>query len=379
MRAAIYVRKSNEERDGKGDGGEHKSVRRQEEHGREYAKRKGWTVVEVFSDDGISGAEFAGRPGYVRLMTAAVAKPRPFDVLVMSEESRLGREMIEVSYAVKTLIVAGIRIFYYLEDRERTLDSPIEKAVLALQTMADEMEQAKARLRATDASRQCASHGCVSGNRLYGYVNVRSETGRVVREIDPATAAIVRRVFEMAAAGKGFRKIAQALNAEGCPSPRAHGFTCGTVRGLLGNAHFIGQVTSDKKQKRDRWGRVNPSRKPENSWMKIDAPHLRMISDELWTAAHERLAASRETYLRCHEDGRFCVQAEFRPGEQMFVDRPVALLDVRPIDALCKRQSTTAEARIFLLPLRRLPPEEVRERSPRAAGRGRRGGAQYLR
>jgi DNA invertase Pin-like site-specific DNA recombinase len=56
------------------------------EHARQYAERKGWTIDEacVFVDDGISGAEFANRPGFLRLMNAV--KPRtPFQVLVMSE------------------------------------------------------------------------------------------------------------------------------------------------------------------------------------------------------------------------------------------------------------------------------------------------------
>ena len=46
-----------------------------------------------------------------------------FQVLVMSEESRLGREAIETAYALKQIVQAGIRVFFYLEDRERTLDS----------------------------------------------------------------------------------------------------------------------------------------------------------------------------------------------------------------------------------------------------------------
>ena len=51
----------------------------------------------MFVDDGISGAEFANRPGFLRLMNAV--KPRPsFQVLIMSEESRLGREAIETAY-----------------------------------------------------------------------------------------------------------------------------------------------------------------------------------------------------------------------------------------------------------------------------------------
>ena len=44
----------------------------------------------------------------------------------MSEESRLGRESIEVAYLLKQIIAAGVRVFFYLEDRERTLDSAVQ-------------------------------------------------------------------------------------------------------------------------------------------------------------------------------------------------------------------------------------------------------------
>jgi DNA invertase Pin-like site-specific DNA recombinase len=39
---------------------------------RQYATRKGWIVADehVYVDDGISGAEFANRPGFLRLMNA---------------------------------------------------------------------------------------------------------------------------------------------------------------------------------------------------------------------------------------------------------------------------------------------------------------------
>jgi len=74
---------------------EQKSVVRQVEHGRAYARSKGWIVADehVYVDDGISGAEFANRPGFLRLMNALKPRPR-FQILVMSEESRLGREMV---------------------------------------------------------------------------------------------------------------------------------------------------------------------------------------------------------------------------------------------------------------------------------------------
>jgi site-specific DNA recombinase len=67
MIAAIYARKSTEQT---GTAEEAKSVTRQIDHVRAYAATKGWAVAEarVYVDDGISDAEFAKRPGLVRLI-----------------------------------------------------------------------------------------------------------------------------------------------------------------------------------------------------------------------------------------------------------------------------------------------------------------------
>ena len=62
MITAIYARKSTDQSAVADD---QKSVARQIARAREYAVRKGWTAPAefVFTDDGISGAEFDRRPG----------------------------------------------------------------------------------------------------------------------------------------------------------------------------------------------------------------------------------------------------------------------------------------------------------------------------
>src|SRR5262245_4504426 len=73
MPAAIYARKSTDQ---SGVADDQKSVARQIEHARPYAERKGWfvSVEDTYVDDGISGAEFANRPGFLRLMNALKPK-----------------------------------------------------------------------------------------------------------------------------------------------------------------------------------------------------------------------------------------------------------------------------------------------------------------
>jgi len=75
MIAAIYARKSTDQN----IADEEKSVTRQVDRATAYAVRKGWTVSEkhVYADDGISGAEFVKRPGFLRLMNALAPRP-PF-------------------------------------------------------------------------------------------------------------------------------------------------------------------------------------------------------------------------------------------------------------------------------------------------------------
>src|SRR5262249_22443845 len=94
-------------------------------------------------------------------------KPKPsFQVFIMSEESRLGREQIETAYALKQTITAGVRVFYYLEDQERTLERPTDKLLLSVTAFAEEMEREKTRQRTHDALVRKARAEYVAGGSL---------------------------------------------------------------------------------------------------------------------------------------------------------------------------------------------------------------------
>ncbi len=330
MIAAIYVRKSTEQT---GVADDQKSVARQVEHARAYAQRKGWTVADehVYMDDGISGAEFANRPGFIRLMNAL--KPRPaFQVLVMSEESRLGREAIETAYALKQIVTAGVRVFFYMEDRERTLNSPMEKAMLAIQAMSDELEREKARQRVYDAMSRKARASHVTGGQCFGYRNVdvtapgsdgRMHRQYVRREIQPDEAAIVRRIFHLCAAGAGLKGITKTLNAEGVAAPRAqrgrpHAWAPSSVRAILYRECYRGVIVWNKSRKRDTWGQKRQAGRPESEWMRVPAAELRIVSDALWTAAHDRLGERRILY-RTAERVQAAQTLDLRAGRRSYL------------------------------------------------------------
>jgi site-specific DNA recombinase len=293
MIAAIYARKSTEQT---GVQDEDRSVTRQVQQARAYAVRKGWTVDEayVFVDDGISGAEFVKRPGLARLMNALRPRP-PFQVLIMSEGSRLGREQIQTgAYLLQQILEADVRVFHYLEDRARTLDSAMDKVWLSLSTFAAETEREKASQRTYDALVHKAKAGHVTGGRAYGYDNldIPSPNGKrayVVRQINPMQAAVLRRMFEMYAHGAGMYTIASTLNAEGVPSPRGRGWTVSGIREILHRDLYQGVIVWNRSQKIMRGGRKRQRRRPDAEWMRIDAPELRIIPPEVWHMVQARL------------------------------------------------------------------------------------------
>jgi site-specific DNA recombinase len=313
--AAIYARKSTDQN---GIIEEEKSVTRQVDHAKAYAAKKGWTVTDehVYIDDGISGAEFVKRPGLLRLMNGLKPRP-PFQILIMSEESRLGREQIETAYVLKQITDAGVRVFFYLEDRERTLDSALEKMMMSLQNYGSEMEREKARQRTYDAMTRKAKAGHVASGKVYGYDNVevlspiagpdgRRKRLHVVRRINPEQAAVVRRIFEMCASGMGLTRMAKALNAEHVPPPRGDGkgWAPTAIREMLYRPLYRGEVVWNKSQKINRGGTKKQRKRPAEEWIRLEAPELRIVSEDLWTAAHDRLAQARGAFARATKNGQ---------------------------------------------------------------------------
>ncbi len=310
MIAAIYARKSTDQH---GVSDDAKSVTRQIDHANAYAAQKGWTVVDAFiyPDDGISGAEFLNRPAFQRLIQALTPAP-PFQVLIMSEDSRLGREAIESTYWLKQILMAGVHVFFYLEDREVILDNPEDKVLASMRGYAADKEREMARQRTKDALLRRAKAGYVPGGRSFGVdnVEVRTPDGRrdhVAHRINPTEAAVVLRAFEWYAQGYGFRAVAHRLNDEGVPSPRTRtgrprGWSASTVRDLLHRELYRGVLVWNRTRKRDAWGRREARRaqrrRPEPEWVRVERPDLRIVPEALWQTVQERLTTARAAYLR---------------------------------------------------------------------------------
>src|SRR5688572_27830820 len=106
MIAAIYARKSTDDSD---RNAEARSTTRQIERATAYAEANGFTVDprHIFADENTSGAEWKNRPGFNSLLAALEPRP-PFDVLIVSELSRIGRDTVRTPAAVMQIEEAGV-------------------------------------------------------------------------------------------------------------------------------------------------------------------------------------------------------------------------------------------------------------------------------
>src|SRR5258708_3311980 len=105
-RCAIYPRFSSEKQNAL-------SIDQQIRKCREYATREGLRVLDecIFTDLAISGA-IAARAGLQKLLAAAQTKPRPFDVILVDDTSRLSRDLGDSDRIVKRLKFAGIKVCF---------------------------------------------------------------------------------------------------------------------------------------------------------------------------------------------------------------------------------------------------------------------------
>jgi hypothetical protein len=125
----------------------------------------------------------------------------------------------------------------------------------------------------------------------------------VERRINDSEAAIVRRIFNLCANGRGIKAIAKQLNEQRALSPRAQRgrsqtWAPSSVREALFRDLYRGRIAWNRTRKRDQWGQHRQKPRPADDWIDVPAPDLRIVDDALWQAAHARMEAARRLYLK---------------------------------------------------------------------------------
>ena len=243
----------------------------------------------VFSDAAISGATME-RPGILRLLVAA--KAGRINLVVAEGLDRLSRSLKDIAAVHETLSYHGASIWTAHEGRITELHVGLKGTMNALF-----LRDMKAKVKRGQAARVAA--GFAAGSRAYGYRVVRGVVdakGRNVnglREIDETQAAVIRRIYREFAEGRKVPEIVEGLNGDGIPAPagglwKRNAIMGGAAKqeGILRNEIYLGKLVANRHHVvRDPI--TNKKRfvlNPESQWTKVDVPHLRIVTDDLWAA-----------------------------------------------------------------------------------------------
>lgn len=242
-----------------------------------------------------------------------------FDVVLAEAMDRLSRDQEDIAGLFKRLRFAGVPIVTLSEGEVSELHVGLKGTMNALFLK----DLAAKTHRGIRGRVEAGKVGC--GN-AYGYRVVREidAAGKVTtgeREIIPAEAAIVRRIFEEYAEGRSPRQIAIGLNRDGVRSPWGKKWGDTSIRGnralgsgIINNEFYIGEMVwnRSRRMKNPDTGRVAPRLNPESEWVHVKAPHLRIIPDELWQAARAQQDSLLGIYEANMEKGKARASAAAR-------------------------------------------------------------------
>lgn len=220
MKAAIYARYST-------DLQSEASIDDQIRECTRLAASLGADVVSRYEDRGIS-AGTAQRPGYQSLLEAA--RQHEFDIILAEDISRLWRSGAEFGPRSAELSDLGVDLVTCVGDDTRRDGWGL---MLAIKQAMAEHARREISYRTRRGMEGLALAGKPTGGRVYGYSG---------GQIDPAEAARVRQIFELAAAGVSQASIAAQLNYEGVPAVRGGRWRQSTVSGILRNERYAGAV-----------------------------------------------------------------------------------------------------------------------------------------
>lgn len=231
-RAAAYVRVSQERSARNGY-----SLAAQEQEVRRFVDYKGWTLVQVYREEGISGYR-RDRPALDRLL--AYAKAGGFSVAVFPSIDRAGRsvkDLIEIDQALRSSGVATV----YLREGVDT-STPSGQLFRNIMASLAEFEGKVIHERLDKGRRRKASEGGYTGGWIaYGYQ--RDEAGRI--QVVPGESRVVARIFRWRAAGRSLDWIAARLDGERIPTRKGGAWKLSTVQGILGNPFYAGKVRAE--------------------------------------------------------------------------------------------------------------------------------------
>jgi site-specific DNA recombinase len=255
-----------------------------------------WKDRREYVDDDVAGDDFMARVGLRQLMDDL----KRGDVVVCRDHTRLGRDALEVTIAVREIVQnRGARLFYANGGQEVEFKTALDAATVMIQGVGAQMELEGIRSRTRDALRMRVRQGFIAGGRCYGYdlVRVADPQGRSVAKaiINEQEAATVREIFQLFLSGLGLTRIAGVLNDRGIAPPSAGRRGCGwwspgAIREILRRERYRGVYVHGVKDRVRRDGKRKAVLADPSKVVRVEIPEWRIIDEPTWEAVQKLIA-----------------------------------------------------------------------------------------
>ena len=276
MKIAAYCRVSTEKE------AQIDSLEKQIEFFNEFTKKNGYELYKRYAYEGISGKQIKHRKQFQQMMIDAKAKK--FDKVVVKDVSRFARNTVDLLQSVRELKSYGVQVDFL--NNGEVMEGGSEFILTILGAMAQQ-ESANMSKRVKFGKDITAKKGRVP-NLVFGYDKIPDE--RYTLKINEEEAKIVKEIFESYVyKGIGTTKIAWNLNDRGIRTKKTKSKWVQTsIVRMLKNPIYTGRVTNKKSEVTDF---ITGTRKelPEEEWITVERPEMRIISDELFNRAQELL------------------------------------------------------------------------------------------
>ena len=283
-RAALYLRVSTG-RQAEND----VSLPSQRDLTRRYCDAHDWVVTEEFLEPGASATDDR-RPVFQRMLEAAKAPDRTFDVICVHAFSRFYRNGAEMELTIRQLRKSGVDV---VSVTQPTGDDPSQQLMRQIIGIFDEYTSRENGKNVSRAMRESAKQGFWNGaTPPLGYrIEEAERRGAKIKKrlaVDPVEAETVRLIFRLYAEGDGatgplgVKETTKWLNAHGYRTRRGATFGVGPLHDILRNrAYAYGKWPYGVRN--SKTGQLHD---PANV-VEIDIPSI--VTVELFEAVQARL------------------------------------------------------------------------------------------
>ncbi|WP_366927771.1 recombinase family protein [Fundicoccus ignavus] len=201
-------------------------------------KNDDWQLVGIYSDEGITGTKKDRRPELLRLISDC--EKGEIDFILTKSISRFARNTIDCLELVRKLMDLGVHI--YFEKENINTNSMESELMLSILSSLAENESVSISENSKWSIRQRFKHGTYKlSYPPYGYDYIDEQV--IVNE---KQAQVVKRIFNSVLKGTGTERIARQLNEEKIPTKRNGNWTGSTIRGIVRNEKYTGDVLLQK-------------------------------------------------------------------------------------------------------------------------------------